>query len=241
MQFLVPTRNNQEALAGLLSSILCARFTETAFLEQKDTLVLMDGSNDPVITSPHLARLLPSFDLRYKHFLEPHVNVQRLEGLSMCASDDPVLILDDDLIMLKDPAPAVEHYLQTGEALYGTVVDALNDRRYPDYKRTTQGVSIHSFYSGSGVYPCDIAHAKPGCMLCNHARAFEVLQTLHQSYPSDPAVADDAWAQILAGRKPQIHSSLMFLHIGNKAQWWNQGGIKHAAVASAVKGYTNDK
>lgn len=237
MQILIPTRNNPVALAGLLSSIMHARFNATMFFENMDTLILMDGSNEPVITDPHLSRLLPLFHLRYRHFISPNVNEQRLEGLRHCnASEGPVLILDDDLVMLRDPTAALDLCSKEKCVLFGTVVDALNDRRYPDYQRVSGSPSIHGFYTRPGKHPCSSIHAKPGCMMFPDAsKAYARLSNLHAQLPQAPAVADDAWAQMMCGDAPLIHSALMFLHVGNRAQWWNQGNIKHVAVKAAVK------
>lgn len=237
MQFLIPTRNNPVALAGLLSSILHARFDATAFFEDKDTLILMDGSNEPVITDPHLSRLLPMFHLQYRHFISPHVNAQRLEGLRQCSAEEgPVLILDDDLVMLRDPTPAFALCSRDKCVLFGTVVDALNDRRYPDYERVSGSPSIHAFYNDPGKHLCARVHAKPGCMMFPDASAaYARLSNLHLQHPKCPAVADDAWAQMMSGPTPWIHSALMFLHVGNRAQWWSQGSIKHTAVEAVLK------
>jgi hypothetical protein len=63
---------------------------------------------------------------------------------------------------------------------------------------------------------------------------------MHTLYNNVPAVADDAWAVTLAD-PPLLHTALRAIHIGNSNGWWSKQGIKHTAVAAAVKEYEGEQ
>lgn len=244
MNILVPTRNNPSALAGLLSSILSA--TAARVREGwMPSLYLMDGSNDPAITDPHVSRLLTRFHLFYQHFLEPQVNVQRLAGLRIIAekaSHDEVLLIDDDHILLTDPSLVFDDLRATPtiQAFFGVCPDIINDKGYRDFALATNEGGHHSFARGKQDPKPKLCRelsefsANPGFMITRAAFALGALAGLHASFSGCPAVADDAWAKMLAD-PPYLHTGLQALHVGNKNRWWNQWGIKHTAVTLAVK------
>lgn len=237
MIFLVPTRNNHQGLAGLLSSIIAV--TSYRSLANKDTLIISDGSDSPVVSDPHVSRLLTHFNLRYAHTTTPHVNEQRLTGLSLVPGDSKVCLVDDDHILLTDPVRALTWALSASGTLFGVAVDTLNDKGYRDYAVYGSEPGIHNFCHSWAAPTATFAaaHANPGFMLCEAGPARKILAVLHQRYPDDPSIADDAWAQLLCGHTPTVHESMQAIHVGNTKRWWNQQGHKHAAVAAAVSNY----
>jgi hypothetical protein len=239
MQVLIPTRNNHAGLSGCLSSLLSVRFQGTGEGRVKDHLILIDSSDSPVICDKHLSRLLTEFCLVYIH-TEPHVNRQRLRGLAECSMKQPVLVLDDDIVLLDTPEAVFKECIHTGDTFFGVLADGFNDKHYPDYSRYSKTPSIHSFSGPCNVpFPCLPEHSSPGFMVTMPERAAEVLGALNAAYETQPAIADDAWARVLAGKNPTVHPRLKGLHVGNSSNWWAGNRYKHAAVKAAVDGYNN--
>lgn len=257
MHILIPTRNNPVALAGLLSSLLTlTRSDMTALDGCKLRLTLVDGSNDPAISDPHLSRLLTRFNLNYMHFLDPHVNKQRIAGLRAIAAldhfqDDTVLVVDDDHILLTDPRPVAEAFAREKDAnaYFGICPDIINDKGYPDFALVTPDGGHHSLgrrwvnEEPMAWVSSDLGHysANPGFLMTRARLALPMLEKMHAAFRDTPAVADDGWAKLLCGTRPMLHNGLQALHVGNKNRWWNQWGIKHTAVSLAVRSVENGK
>lgn len=239
MNIIVPTRNNHCGLSSLLGSILAQ-----GCHHDKPDLYLMDGSDEPVITSPHLARLLTRFNLHYRHFLSPNVNVQRIHGITDFAASNggslPFLLVDDDHILVTNPQAAFGCYGNSkAKALFGICVDVLNDKGYPDYAYVSPDVRHHSF---SGSYAIQAVECKelqefsanPGLLITSADAALTPLTRLNVLHGECPAVVDDAWAKGLAD-PPMLHTALQAIHVGNNNKWWKGNAIKHKAVKLALE------
>lgn len=248
ISLVVPTRNNPQALATLLGSVLASCHSASGNSMWKPSLFLMDGSDSPVITHSHLARLLTRFDLTYMHFLRPNVNMQRLHGIRRHQDrykDEPFILIDDDHVLVADPIPALVdmRHDTDANAYFGVCVDILNDKGYPDYSFHSSKVKHHSFIephhtpTGIGCVPCQELiefSANPGFLVSKPSKCLEKLAQFHGEFTAHPAIADDAWAKALAN-PPILHTALQAMHVGNNNGWWGYFNIKHAAVQMAVE------
>lgn len=237
------TRNNPAALAGLLSSLTTLLFPWQA--RPKDPcpcrLLIVDGSDLPVLAQPHLARLLSTFDVRYRHTLFPGLVAQRIAMLRLADTDDtPVLMLDDDHIYLTDPTPAFVSYDHERIPLFGASIDRLNDRGFPDYRfwssdpHDDHGVGPHAVEPAPN--PSVAQHtANAGHVLTCRGQAlplYEKVQEVVLPVPRISGAADDAVALALAGGVGMRHPSLTALHLGNSNLWWKGDPCKPTLAAT---------
>lgn len=247
--FLIPTRNNPSGLSGLLSSLLSQTFRSTKAGTEKLHIILEDGSDIPVITNPHVNRLLTCFQVTYTHHHEPHVNKQRLHGLRSLQEDTWVCLIDDDHILIDDPTRAFpRNGISPHRAFFGQCVDIMNDKDYQDYRYAADhSDTLHVFDISTPTLTSaeafDPRFANPGFMLTTPRDSVSVLEKLHSMYPTQPAIADDTWAYLLATLSGDTTAywdpCLRAMHVGNSNGWWGKQSHKHEAVAAAVKAYKN--
>jgi hypothetical protein len=238
---IIATRNNQCALAGLLSSIL-------AVYEGHVSIIIADSSDQPIVTNNHIARLIA----RLGHVLvltcAPDANKQRMEALS-ASRDEKILLLDDDMLLRNGyetaAAEACAAITENIPIIFGTSVDASNERGYPDYHPTYEGAvgtSSHRFCDQRAIISCpDLATfaANPGHCMAFRWDLWNALQACRDD-KTPGAVTDDAAAVLLARLALKAgccayHSGMRAWHMGNNNRWWNQGAIKHFAVSQRVE------
>ena len=237
LHILIPTRNNPKALGSLLAS-----FLSQGLQRQHIVIHIADASDKPIIMDQHVSRLLPAFRFAYRHNIIPDVNRQRLQVLAELPEGDPVLSIDDDLVITegyKDALYTCVPLLNARPCIFGVTVDLTNERGYPDYRHLSKEVSTHAFSCSTPHLPqleeCAEAEsfsATVGHMLCHAGSFYKVLSHVYKKLAGKPAaVIDDCAATVLA----RLHGgcvgmNLRAWHLGNDNSWWSPWETKRHAV-----------
>ncbi len=230
---IVPTRNNSSGLACLLANLV-----GQADPDQKLDVIVVDSSDSLAINDALIRRVWPCVNLHYHYDPEmTDVNDQRLAGMAF-TTHRAVFFMDDDILPLAGFRTSLyrcSEHLDVGcTAIFGCVVDATNERGYPDYGIFGDKPDNHRFF---GAHEEDArtlsdddliveylefgdGKATPGFMLALKDKAQESLVAL-QALEDDPAVVDDAWATWHAINSGYpLCPTLSAWHIGNENQWF---------------------
>lgn len=228
------THNNSHAVVGLITSLLMH------YGPKELHLVLVDSSDTPINTEPHLARVLAALgSVIFIHTHQACPVYQRREGLKRVPSMHTAILIDADCVLL-EAATDVRCSVDAGCVRMGLKLDLFNDMNYPDfvphdskYDPDSEAHHVLSQHNphlekfGPMVRMKAVEQADPGFMYGDPGAMLSVFARA-EKYSKEPSIIDDAAARILVEEGAKIDPVFVALHVGNSNRW---PGTKHKQEA----------